>query len=147
MRVAAEAVVELADLLVQHRVPHHAEVEFLPLLRVRQVTVKQQIAYLKEVGVLGELFDGIAAIQQDTFVAVDVGDLALARRCSAVSGIEGEDPEVAVQLADVGYRRSYRCFQQRQVGRLVGAIHCYRYGPLCRTAHVRVPVAEEVAAP
>ena len=78
MRVPAEAIVELSDLLVQHGVPHDAEVEFLALRLVRQLAVQQQVADLQEVGFLGQLLNGIAAIQQDALVAVDVGDLALA---------------------------------------------------------------------
>ena len=76
MRVAPEAVEEARHLLVHHRVARDAIVEIGFLRRGRQFAVKQQIAGLEEVAVLGELVDRIAAIEQDAFVAVDEGDLA-----------------------------------------------------------------------
>ncbi len=75
MRVAAEALEEAAHLLVHHRVAGHAIVEVGFLRGGRQFAVQQQIAGLEEVAVFGELFDRVAAIEQDAFVAVDVGDL------------------------------------------------------------------------
>ena len=42
------------------------------LRRGRQVALQQQIRRLEERALLRELFDGIAAIPQDAFVAIDV---------------------------------------------------------------------------
>jgi hypothetical protein len=44
-------------------------VEVLLLDGVGQLSIKQQIAGLKEITMLGDLFDGIAAIEQHTFFA------------------------------------------------------------------------------
>jgi hypothetical protein len=56
----------------------HAVIEVGLLRGGRQFPVEQQIASLEEIAVLGNLLDGIAAVQQDAFVAVDIGDLGLA---------------------------------------------------------------------
>ena len=82
MRVAPEALEEPAHLLVHHRVVGHAVVEIGLLRRRRQLAVEQEVAGLQEVAVLGELLDRIAAIEQDAFVAVDIGDLGFAARRS-----------------------------------------------------------------
>ena len=80
MRVAPEALEEPAHLLVHHGVARDAIVEVRLLGGGRQFAVEQQIAGLEEVAVLGQLLDRIAAIEQDAFVAVDIGDLGL-RSC------------------------------------------------------------------
>ena len=49
----------------------------------------------------GELVDGIAAIKQDAFVAVDEGDVAFAARRRREAGIVGEDVGLGVKLSDV----------------------------------------------
>ena len=68
---------------------------------VRQFAVQQQIADFQEVGMLGQLVDRIAAIEQNALVAVDEGDVALAARGRGEAGIVGEDVRLAVELADV----------------------------------------------
>jgi hypothetical protein len=51
----------------------------LCLLRLgREFPVQQQIAGLEEVALLGELLDGVAAVFEDTGIAIDIGDLGLA---------------------------------------------------------------------
>ena len=76
--VAAEPAIEVAELLVDHRVIGHVAVELLLLVLVRQVAVQQQVGDIQEVGVLGEVLDRIPAVQQDAFVAVDMGQRRLA---------------------------------------------------------------------
>ena len=90
MRVAAEALEEPAHLLVHHGVARDAIVEIGLLRRRRQFAVEQQVAGLQEVAVLGQLFDRIAAIEQDALVAVDIGDLGLAARRRGEAGVVGE---------------------------------------------------------
>ena len=77
MGIAPEALKEPRHLLVHHRVMGDGVLEFAALRGVRQLAVVEQIAGLDEVAVLGQLFDRIAAIEQDAFVAVDVGDLRI----------------------------------------------------------------------
>ncbi len=122
VRVAAEAVVEGAELLVDHRVMDHALLE-LDALRVgRQLAVEQEKGDLQEGRLLGQLLDRVAAVQQHALVAVDVGDLAVAGGGGAVAGVVGEHPEVAVQLADVGDLGADGAGDQRQLGRSVGSV-------------------------
>ena len=80
MRVAPEALIEPAHLLVHHRVMGHAVVEVGLLRGGRQLAVEQEVAGLQEIAVLGDLLDRIAAVEQDAFVAVDIGDLRI-RSC------------------------------------------------------------------
>ena len=78
MGVAAEALEEAAHLLVDHGVVGHAIDEVGLLRGGRQLAVEQQVAGFEEVAVLGQIVDRIAAIEQDAFVAVDIGDLGFA---------------------------------------------------------------------
>jgi hypothetical protein len=74
MRVAAEGE-ESRHLLVHHGVARDATVEIFLLRLGRQFAIKQQIADLEEVAVLGELLDRITAMEQDALVTIDEGDL------------------------------------------------------------------------
>ena len=73
--VAAEAGEKAAHLLVNHRVIGHAMVEICLLRGRRQFAVEEQITSLEEVAVFSELFDRVATIEKDAFVAIDEGDL------------------------------------------------------------------------
>ncbi|MCY1417601.1 hypothetical protein D9M71_331400 [compost metagenome] len=77
--VAAEAVEEALQLLVNHGVVLDGVDELFLLRGVGQFALQQQVAGFQVVGLLGELFDGIAAVQQHALVAIDIGDLRLAR--------------------------------------------------------------------
>ena len=72
--VTAEATQEELHLLVDHGVVGHDVLELGFLCGVGQIALQQQIASFEVVTVGRELFDGIAAVQQLTFVTVDVGD-------------------------------------------------------------------------
>ena len=78
MGVAAEALEEAAHLLVHHGVMDHAVDEVGLLGCGRQFAVQQEIAGLEKVAVFRQIVDRIAAIEQDAFVAVDIGDLGFA---------------------------------------------------------------------
>ena len=106
VRVAPEALEEPHHLLVDHRVTAHAIVEIGFLGFGWQFAVQQEIAGFQEVAVLGQLLDRIAAVEQDAFVAVDVGDLQLAARRRGEAGIIGEHPGLPIQLGDVDHLRA-----------------------------------------
>ena len=115
MGVSTEALKEAAHLLVDHRVASHAIVE-IGLLRLgRQFAVKQQVTGFQEVPVLGQLLDRIAAIKQDTLVAVDIGDLGLAACRGSKPGIVGEHPALTVKLRDIDDLGTDRAGMDRQV--------------------------------
>jgi hypothetical protein len=84
-----------------------------------QFAVQQQVADFKERGLLGQLVDRITAVQQNAGVAVDIGDLAFARRGRGEARIEREVVAVAVQLADVQDVRTRAALEDRQVVALV----------------------------
>ncbi len=114
MRVAAETLKEARHLLMHHRVARDSIIEIVPLRGGRQFAEEQEIAGLDEIAVFGELFDRIAAIEQDAFVAVDIGDGGFAARRRGEAGIIGEEPGLAVELADVDDRRADRAVLDRQ---------------------------------
>jgi hypothetical protein len=78
VRVPAEAGEEARHLLMDHRVMRDPVVEIVFLGLGRQFTVQKKVADFEEIALLGELVDRIATVQQDAFVAVDIGDLRLA---------------------------------------------------------------------
>ena len=114
VRVAPEPLIEPAHLLVHHGVAGDAIVEIGLLRGGRQFAVEQEVAGLEEVAVLGQLLDRIAAIEQDAFVAVDIGDLRLAAARRGVAGIVGEHPGLGVELADVDDRGADRSLVDRE---------------------------------
>ena len=101
MRVAAEAGEEARHLLVHHGVARDGAAEVFELRLVRQLAVEQQVAHLDEVGVLRQLLDRVAAVEQHALVAVDVGDLGRAVGGRGEARIVGEAAGVAVEPADV----------------------------------------------
>ncbi len=90
MRVAAEALEKPRKLLMHHRMAGDAMHPVGTLRRGRQFTVKQKIGGFEEVALFGELFDRIAAIQQNALVTVDIGNLGFAARRRGEAGIVGE---------------------------------------------------------
>ena len=114
MGVAPEALVEPAHLLVHHGVAGDTVVEIGLLRGGRKLAVEQEVAGLEEIAVLRQLLDGKAAIEQNAFVAVDIGDLGLAAPGRGVAGIVGEHPGLGVELADVEDRRADRSLVDRE---------------------------------
>ena len=66
-------------------------------------------------GLLGELADGIPAMEEDAFLAVDIGQRAFATRRRGIAGIVREHPRSAVELADVDHARARGAFQDGKV--------------------------------
>ena len=68
-----------------------------PVFQLRcggQFAVEQKIGDLEEGAMLGQNFDGIAAITQDAFVAIDEGDGAVAGRGIHEGRVVGHEAEV-----------------------------------------------------
>ena len=93
-----------AHLLVQHGVIGDRGLELLALGDIGQIAVEQEVAGLQEVAVLGELLDGISAIEQNALVAVDIGNGRLTAGGRREAGIIGEDIGVAVETGNVDHR-------------------------------------------
>ena len=74
-------------------------------------------------------------MQQDAFVAINIGDFAVTGGGAAVAGIVGEHAQVAVEFAYVGHRGSDRAGQQGQFGRFVGTVQADGERPDGGAAH------------
>src|SRR5918995_426690 len=72
--VAPEAAEQVHDLLVQHGVIGHAMDELGLLLAGRQVAEQNQVGDLQKVAPGGEFLDRVAPMQENAFLAVDIGD-------------------------------------------------------------------------
>src|SRR3989442_12806506 len=94
MRVVAEALDELLDVLVHVRVVRDVEDPAVELILGGQFSVDQEIGDLEVGALLAELLDWDAAVPELAFVAVDPGD-----RAAAGSG--GEEGRVVRHEAEI----------------------------------------------
>jgi len=106
---------ESPNSLVDHRVPSDGGVELGPLRLVGQLAVEQEEADLEKVALFGELFDGIAAVEQHTLLSVDVGDRAGAARGRGEAGVVGEVAQLRRQGTDVEHRTAVDAFEHLAV--------------------------------
>ena len=98
------------------------------LVAARQVAEDQQPGDFHEVGALFELFDRYAAVTQDAALAVDVGDVALAAAGVAVARVQGDQPALVAQPANVDRALAFAALHNGQIvvmvadhqGRFVG---------------------------
>ena len=145
VRVATEAAEQILDLLMHHGVVGHALVEVLELDVGRQLAVEDQIGHLEERAVLGQILDGVAAMQQHALVAVDEGDVRAAARGGGEAGVVSEHPRLAVQLANVDHVGAERALEDRKIGRLAvrgrnrhGLARCLLTHPLLSISRGRI---------
>jgi hypothetical protein len=75
MGITAEPAEQVVDLVVDHGVVGHAMDERGVLVGGRQLAIEDEIGGLQERAVLGQILDLVAAMQQDSLVAIDIGDL------------------------------------------------------------------------
>ncbi len=75
MGVTTETGKEFRHLFVNHRVARNTIVEVRFLGCGRQLAVEKQVAGFEKITMLGELIDRITAIEQGTFITIDVSDL------------------------------------------------------------------------
>ena len=120
VRVAAKRLEEPRHLLVNHGVAGDAVVEIRLLRAGRQFAIEQKVAGLQKIAVLGDLLNGIAAIEQNPFVAVDKSDFRLAARGRGETGVVGEHARFAVKRANVQDIRPHRALFDGEIDRLVG---------------------------
>ena len=99
--VTPETPIEGRQLFMDHGVAGDVAGEFGILFRIGQIAVQQQMRDFQKARLFGQLLDGIAAIEQDTFIAIDIGDLGFARRGAGKARIEGEAAGVGVKLANI----------------------------------------------
>ena len=116
MRAAAEAAEHVFHLVVQQGMVADRLLERHFLLGRRQFAVKQQIADFHVVGLVGQFLDRVAAVIQQAFVAVDVGDGRRAARRGGEAGVVGEIA-VRTQRTDVDDRLAVGALLDRQFDR------------------------------
>ena len=124
---------------MQHGVIGHTLAEFLILRGIGQIAIQQQIGNFEEARFFGQLINGIAAIQQNAGIAINIGDGAFAGSGRAIAGVKGENPKIAIKLADIGNLRPQRAAQQGQRRAFVGAIQRDGNGPLGLRGHACLP--------
>ena len=79
MRRVTESLHEFLGGLVQHGVVGDVIDPLLELFFGGQVAEQEQVRHFQEGAALGQDLDGISPVAQDAFIAVNVGDGALAR--------------------------------------------------------------------
>ena len=118
MRGAREGAHECTEVLPHHRAVVDVRDETVVLVLVRQFAVTQQPSDFKEVGLLAQLLDRIAAIAQNRVLAVDVRDFRFALRGGEETGVEC-DPAIIAQRGHHDAVRARRGFDHRQ-GEVLG---------------------------
>ena len=71
--IPPKTTIKRINLLIQHGVVGDIVGEFRFLLGRWQFTIEQEIADFRIIRIVGQFVDGIAAIEQNTFVAIDIG--------------------------------------------------------------------------
>src|SRR5262249_33632830 len=102
--------------------------EFLLVLADRKLPIEQEVTGFEEIAMFCELLDRVAAIEQNTLVAIDIGDFGLAACGRGVTGIVGEDVGLTVQLGDVDDIRPDGAFVHRKRVALVTQGQCAGLG-------------------
>jgi hypothetical protein len=119
MRVVVEAAQEVLQRLMHHRVMGDFVVERGEFGLRGQFAVHQQVGHLEEAGLLGQLLDRVAAIQQHAGLAIDVGDGGLAGRGRGEARVVREETGLPGQLRNVDAIVAERGFEYRHGHRLV----------------------------
>ena len=94
----------MGQLFVHHGVLGDGLYKLLFLFLVGKFPVEQQVAGFQVIGVLRQLLDGIAAVQQNTFAAINVSDLGFTGRCRNKARVVGKHAFAgqATYVNDVG---------------------------------------------
>src|SRR3954451_24089695 len=101
VRVVAEAVEELLDVLVDVRVDRDLVYPRVELVAVRQLAVDDQVGDLEIGRLLAELLDRVAAVLEHPGLTVDVGDRRAARRGVGVRRVVRHQAEVVLRDLDL----------------------------------------------
>jgi hypothetical protein len=118
MGIVVKTIHELFDVLMGHGVPDNVMAPFVQLFLGGESAMQNEVGGLQIGALFGQLFDGIAAIAQNAFVAVDEGYPALTRGGVHKRRIVTHQAEVFVRYLDLPQvRRANRCAIER-----VGAV-------------------------
>ena len=104
--ITSETTQEKLHLLIHHGVVVHQFVKVCALLRIRQVAFQEQVASVQIVAVVGQLLNGIAAVEQLTFVAINEGNVRLARGRRQEAWVISEHASLAIQFSNIDHIRT-----------------------------------------
>ena len=96
-------------------VPAHLPLEIPPLLTRGQGAAEEQVRAVGHVAVLGDVLDGVPAVQEPASVAVDEGDGGCARRGGVEARVVGAYLGGGVELSDVQERGARAVLEEGQV--------------------------------
>ena len=156
VRVARETVEESLEVLVQHGVALDLGGERGQLLRGGQLAVDEQVAHFDEGRLLGQLFNRVSPIAEDSGVAVDIGDGALGRRGVHEALVKGRVASLGEQRAQRDPVRALRRVDDLQVklsarvaegGGVVGCGHFNPFLRIRRRSRRSVPSGHATARP
>ena len=101
MRGVWNSVEDMFHIIVKRSVARQFGRKLLLLRPVRKFAVNQQVGRFDERGFFGEFLDRNSAITQDSLLAVDKGDPALARAGISVAVVQGNVGRLRPELADI----------------------------------------------
>ena len=133
MCVVRECVEEPFHFLLEQNVLGDRPLPIVELPWVGELAKQQQIGDFEETGVEGEVFDGVAAVAQDAFGAVDVGDLRSSASRVGETGIEGDVAGFGAQRGDLDARVADRGLDDRKFELVVTGRELS--GPVGHTKH------------
>ncbi len=113
--VGRELVEEMDHVLVDEGMLFEQGAETLQFLAVGQLVVQEQVGHLDEQAARGQVLDGVAAVQEQPLVAVQVGDRAAAGGGVLVAGVEHGVAGVLQEAADVDGPVALHPFDDRQL--------------------------------
>ena len=114
VRIAAETVEETVHLLVQHGVAGNRRFKLFELCGTGQLAIQQQKAGLDKAAFIGQLLDGIAAVQQYAFFAINVGDGRFTTRRGGETGVISELACLTVKRRYINDARPYCSFMNAE---------------------------------
>ena len=101
MGVTRKPVIEGPHIFMQHRVAADGATEVLQLVCGWQFTVDQQVADFHEITIGGERFDRVAAITENSLLAIQESDITGCRSRVHVAFVEGDEASLCSQFGDV----------------------------------------------
>ena len=121
-----------------HRVVRDDVLKLCELFTTRKVAVKQKVRDFDESRLCCKLFDGITPIPQHTFVAIDIGDRAVAARRGNEARVVGKNLGLSIEAGDIDRVRSFGAGQNLQIDGLACIVE--REGGFS-VRHLPVPLA------
>ena len=108
MGVTTEAIIECLQLVMHHGVERDSPFEIDKFLLAGKLSIEQQIGDFHEAGLFGELLDRIAAMEQDTLAAINIGQAGFATGRRFEARIKGEQARLGIEFTNIDHIRANR---------------------------------------